>query len=305
MEPVKWIYEKLASRTFTLWILGILVVLAVPGTLKEGGGLYAPWLYGVVLFLLALNLAVCTTRSLKSMRRDVIVIHAGVMLTLAASFTSSVGSFVATKNIYVGTAVDSAYDWGKEEETPLGFTLRVEDLKVDYYPVEIKVGVKERSTGRKLSLFQLKTGERFDFSEYSVLAERMLPAGELRLEVFNGGEFLGTYSTLTGEGLPSDFPYEFVLVAYKNPMLIQCTARISVSNAGHMFEEGTVGVNNPFKYNGMRFYITNLDADRYGNPYVGFQIAKDPGRPVALLGSAVVTLGLLLFVRRRFFRRGR
>lgn len=305
MRTVKWIYEKLASKSTALWILGLLAALAVPGTFREGGGLYAPWLYGVLLFLLALNLAVCTTRSLKSLRRDVIVIHVGVMLTLVASFMSSVGSFVATKNIYVGTAVDSAYDWGKGEETSLGFTLGVEDLKVDYYPVDLKVGVKERSTGRELSIFQLKTGERFDFAEYSVLAERLEFPMELRLKVFSGGESLGTYSTLTGEGLPSDFPFEFVLVAYKNPMLMQTTAYVSVSNQGHKLKEGTVSVNSPFKYNGMRFYITNLDADIYRNPYVGFQIAKDPGRPVALLGSAVVTLGLLLFIRRRFLRRGR
>ena len=77
----------------------------------------------------------------------------------------------------------------------------------------VKIGVLKGQNKEKL--FELKTGQSFDFNEYRVAVGPVeFNSENLKLSVFKKGTFIGSFNTLSGAtDLPADFPYSFKLVA--------------------------------------------------------------------------------------------
>jgi hypothetical protein len=248
---------------------------------------------------MGLNLTLCTAQRLRSLPRPVLVVHLGAVLTLGGAMLSSFG-FIATVNIYEGTAVDSAYRWDLEHDVPLGFTLAVKRIETEYHPIPVKVGVlKDRE---KIGLFELKTGKSLELNGYTVKAESLaVPEENLRLSVFQAGRLIGSCDTDGARALPVDFPYDFRLVAYKNPSYKRVGVDLAVSRGSQVVAEGITEVNSPFEWKGLYFYHTNIERDEYGNAYAGIQIVRDPGKPVVFIGFAVILTGSLLWVLRKFY----
>lgn len=244
-----------------------------------------------VLVIIFLNILLCTVRRFKSISRPVLVVHLGCLLTMAGGLGSSLG-FVATVNIYEGTTTGSFYRWDLAEDVPLGFELAVDRINASYYPSMVKVGVLRN--GEKAGLFILKTGEAFDLTGYRVEAHAFdFKANDLELRIFAGDRLLGVFNTGGGDDLPVDFPYDFKLVAFQDPVLKRVWTDISLWQDNSVVARGTAEVNHPFTWNNMRFYNTQVDSDPAGRPYAGIQIVKDPGLPFVYAGISLVCLGAL------------
>lgn len=248
-----------------------------------------------------LNLLLCTFKRRKSLSKPVLVLHTGVLLTLAGCITTSFG-YVATVNIYEGTSVNRFYQWDKSEDVDLGFELFVKKINAEYYPIPVKVGVLKGQ--QKEKLFVLKTGESFEFNGFLITAESFEPVEEqLKLAVYQQNRKIGTYYTSGRSDLPSDFPYAFALVAFQNPHLKRLWVDLDINRNSEKIAGGTSEVNAPFQWEKHYFYNTQIDRDPNGTPYAGIQIVRDPGRPVVFSGFAVMGLGSVLAFRRRFSRK--
>ena len=99
--------------------------------------------------------------------------------------------------------------------------------------------------------------------------------------------------------LSESFPFEFKLVAFQNPMLKRIWADITVSRDGEQVK-GTSEVNNPFIWQGIRFFNTENGFNPDGLPFAGIQIVRDPGISIVYLGFVLIVLGCLPLLIRKW-----
>lgn len=297
-DSMEQAYRFFASPKAALGLFGIVGLASLPGTVIEMGAFYSGPLFVTLLALLGINLIVCTTQKIKSLPRPVFILHAGVIMILAGGVVSSTG-YIATVNVYEGKAVDKAFRWDRQEDMPLGMILTVEKINMEFYPAPVKVGVM--SKGEKAGLFELHTGGTFAIGGYQVRVDELdISDRNLKLSVHHEGQLIGRAETAGAVSLPSDFPYVFVLVAYKNPTPNRVWVDLRLSKDNEVIAAGRSEVNSPFAWQGLSFHNTKIEADSYGNPYAGIQITKDPGRPVVYLGFVTVLFGSGFYLLRRF-----
>ena len=300
-EKFKKLLGWLASTECAVALFLIIAVIAIPGTFMENRTIYSSPLFLCLLGAFGLNLLLCTIKRLKTISKPVLVLHTGVLLTLAGCIATSFG-YIATVNIYEGTSVNRYYRWDKEQDVDLGFDLFVRKINSEYYPTPVKVGVLKGQNKEKL--FILKTGESFEYNNYRITAESFEPATEsLNLAVYEQGRKIGTCNTSGISDLPPGFPYTFALVAFQNPHLKRLWVDLDIHRNSEKIAEGTSEVNGPFQWQGLYFYNTETGKDPNGAPYAGIQIVRDPGRPFVFAGFAVMGLGAVLSFKRRMFNK--
>lgn len=284
----------LASKTLTLALLAGLALVLIPATFSR-----SPLFLGagrLLLVLLTVNLALCTSRHWRRLPWCVILIHGGILTILLGTLWSQAG-FVATVNIHEGGASSTAFRWDREEDTPLGFTLKVNTIHQDYYPVAIKVGVLRE--GRPERLFEVKTGEAFSFAGYRVEVLALDPtAPALNLAVI-GGDGVRTLRTLTREIDHGQEGLVLQLVAFQTPRLQRGWVDLEITPEVGPSLSGETQVNHPLHWQGLRLFHTATGIDPGGRRYAGIQIVKDQGIPLVYGGFLLLTLGngLLLLAR--------
>ncbi len=290
-----------ASTECAVILFLAIAAVAIPGTFTEDRSIYSSPPFLILLGAFGLNLFLCTLKRRNSLSKPVLVLHTGVLLTLAGCIATSFG-YVATVNIYEGTSANKFYQWNKNEDVDLGFDLLVKKINTEYYPVPVKVGVLRGQ--QKENLFVLKTGESFEFNGYRITVESFEPVAEqLKLAVYEQNRKIGTYYTSGISDLPPGFPYTFALVAFQNPRLKRLWVDLDINKNSAKIAGGTSEVNGPFQWGGHYFYNTQIGRDPNGTPYAGIQIVRDPGRPVVFAGFAIMGLGSALAFKRRFSRK--
>jgi hypothetical protein len=298
-ERFRWVYHFLASKGLALVLFGVLCLILILKTFTEETSIYLNNVPRILFGLTGLNLLLCTLQRVKTLSKPILIMHIGAFFTLVGSVMGLFG-YIATVNIYEGSSVDKAYRWDIHEDISLGMDLTVKKINTEYYPVLVKVGVLKGN--EKIGLFTLKTGESFNLYGYDVKVETLeLPSEILKLTIFNKGHPIGYADTAGERSLPPNFPYEFVLVAFKNPSLKRMWVDLSLSKGPEIIAEGVSEVNSPFKWNGLRFYNTQISTDPYGIPYAGIQITKDPGRPYVFFGFAIMGIGSVMYFMRKVY----
>jgi len=298
-KTISW----LASTECAVILFLAIAILAIPGTFTKSRAIYSSPPFLALLGCFGLNLLLCTMQRLRSLSKPVLVMHGGVILTLAGCIATSFG-YVATVNIYEGSVVDRVYRWDQNRDVPLGMDLAVNKINREFYPMPVKIGVLRGQA--KDRLVTTKTGETFALDTYRVkVGELEYPSENITLSVFEKDRLIGSYNTSGPTDLPTDFPFAFQLVAYRNPVLKRMWVDLLLTRNSEKVAEGISEVNNPFQWEGLYFYHTQVDRDAAGQQYAGIQIVRDPGRPYVFAGFAVMGLGAVLSFNRRLFRKGK
>ncbi len=296
-KKTEWLYRFLASKELTIALFGVICLCLAITTFTEA---YSTLLWTIIRLLFALiliGLSLCTLQRIKHFTFPVLLIHIGVILTFIGGVISSYG-FVATVNIYEGSSVDKVFRWDIEKDVSLGVDIFVEKLHEEYYPVPVKVGVLKGD--EKHGLILLKTGEKFELGTYGISVNSLeLYKKKLNLSVFNDGEYIGDADTSGQSDLPPDFPFDFKLVAYQDPVIKKMWVDMKLIRDGQIVSEGSTRVNSPLNWDGLNFYHTATDTDEEGNPYVGLQITRDPGLIYVYSGFCVVAFGGICYLFRR------
>ena len=281
------------SPSVTLWLFALLVLLLIPSTfLLE----YTPLLLTpvkVILGLVGFNLVVCTLHKLKTLRRSTLVIHLGVITILAGGLISTFG-FMATVNVYEGASINKVFRWDIQQDVLLDFDLHITKIHFDYYPVSIKIGILKN--GEKADLIVTSTNDFFVFEDFRVKILSFNPRKkELQLHIETlDGKLVGTMFTSGQKELPPDFPLDFKLVAFQDPVVKRFWVDLELRENGKLIMTGPSEINHPLKWQGMNFFLTQLAVDNMDRPYAGIQISKDPGIPYVYCGFYILCFGLLL-----------
>ena len=284
----------MASKTVAAGLFAMLCLLLMPETFTRETNIYWGGIRVALLWLTGLNLLLCTLQRIRTLPKPVLAIHFGALIVLIGGVVSSLG-FVATVNMYEGTSVDKVYRWDTKEEVPLGVEIGVKKVNMEYYPIALKVGVLKGN--EKVGLFELKTGDSFAVGDYVIRADALeLPSDILKLRVSDREGVIGSAETSGVKDLPANFPYDFVLVAFKNPSLKRMWLDLRLTKGPEIIAEGTSEVNSPFEWQGLTFYHTRVDRDKYGMSYAGLQVTRDPGRRYVYAGFIIMGLGSVLYV---------
>lgn len=222
------------------------------------------------------------------------MVHMAPLAVLVGGLWGSVGGFVGTKNIHVGDTVETYYNWSTRAEERLPFYLAVEDFRVLYYPVQLRVRIE--TGGAEPQVTELREGQvvRVKGTPYRVRVQMFDPgSGDMTYWVEGPGEPLGPFSRGREEGAP----LKVRPIEYRDAEVRRAEASVSLrSNTGKVLVRQAVAVNEPLVFDGLRIYLTAWSRDRYNNPFVGLQIVRDPGQPLLWVGAFVLTMGLVVLL---------
>ncbi len=288
------IYKFLGSKELTIGLLAVLSFFLALSTTPWGESEHLWIVIRILLGIMVLNLSLCTIQRFKNLSKAVLFIHIGIILTFIGGAIGLLG-YVATVNIYEGTSTGLVYRWDIEEDVHLGVNIAVEKLHEEYYPVPVKVGVMK--DGEKHELFILSTGESFEIDNYSVLVDSIdIYQKRLLLSVYDKVLHIGMADTSGNSDLPPDFPFEFKLVAFVDPVIKYTRVDLKLLKGDTIVHEGSTEINSPLQWEGLSYYHTATNTDDQGRPYIGLQITKDPGLYYAYTGFSLISIGAVLYL---------
>ena len=297
------VIQWLSSTQLSLILFGLLAAAAIPGTLlKSSREYYNHPAFQVILFAFALHLAICTTRRWNSLSRTTLIVHAGVLITLAGAFLTGRG-YVATINIYEGESSKSVFRWDLQQDTLFSHEIRVKKINTEFHPVPLQIGVMKGDQKYVPKPFEVRTGESFPLDGYSIKAEKFDPWREVvTITVMKDSRLVGSTDTLGISSLPADFPFSFKLVAFQNAVIKRFGVDLELLDNGHVVTSGVTEINHPFNWNGLDFFNTEISLDAEKRPYAGIQIVHDPGKYVVYSGMFILAVGTMAAWYRRFRR---
>lgn len=279
-------------------------------------------LFIALLALLCLNVAWCTVHRLRqraavrssgnrSPRRTIAwldgAMHAAVLVILAGAAAKGWAGFIGTQIIPVGTASDTVFAWGSRRDVPVGFTIAVTEQQTDYYPYRARIGVGRAATGERLRLLELTEGrpQRVPGEDLEITvgaldrqagvvgvsARAQGSGGELFLETKAGGRTTGTFEN-----------YTLTLVAFRQTVKT-VRSRVAIREDGRGVADGWLEPNARLSHRGTSLFQTAYGVDKFGNPYAGIQVTRDPGAPLFWAGCVLFCLTLPAFLYLRHARR--
>jgi len=297
------VIQWLSSTQLSLILFGLLAAAAIPGTmLKSSREYYNHPAFQVILFAFALHLAICTASRWNSLSRTTLIVHAGVLITLAGAFLTGRG-YVATINIYEGESSKSVFRWDLQQDTLFSHEIRVNKINTEFHPVPLQIGVMKGNQKYVPKPFEIRTGEAFPLDGYSIKAEKFDPWREVvTITVMKDSRLVGSTDTLGISSLPADFPFSFKLVAFQNAVIKRFWVDLELLENGHVVTSGVTEINHPFNWNGLDFFNTEISLDQAKRPYAGIQIVRDPGKYVVYSGMFILAVGTMAAWYRRFKR---
>ncbi|MBI5696032.1 MAG: cytochrome c biogenesis protein ResB [Nitrospirae bacterium] len=227
------------------------------------------------------------------------VTHLSILLILLGALVGSLG-FVGTVNVYDGGSTLTHYNWNTGRDEPLGFELYLEKFTTKYYPIDVKVSVRDRLTGEKAGDFEAREGGVFSIpdGEYAVTPLKVdVARREVTLKIMDGEKLLGIYDTGLPDGggeAPPLFKYTFTLTAFREPVIENYISTVRILRDGRVVKRAEIMVNEPLKFEGLTIYQSASGADDEGKPFSGFQIVRDPGVPIVWAGFVLMLAGLYL-----------
>ncbi len=217
-------------------------------------------------------------------------VHLALPVVTAGALGGSVAGFVGTQNVYVGDSTPTVYDWSALRDRPLPFRISAEDFRLLHYPVQVRIDILDAPERQEADL-RVGGVVPVDGTQYRVRVESFDPeSGDMVYFVETPEGPRGPFSRNREEGAP----VRVRPLAFRDPEVRRAEAVVALKDAeGRPIARQTVAVNEPIVHGGLRIYLTAWDRDPYGNPFVGFQVVRDPGQPLVWGGSVLLCLGLL------------
>ncbi len=299
----------LASTKLTVALCLILAADGVAGSVLYPGNtsaarqghmnVFRSPLFLVPALLLLVNILSCAAKrlpalSLRSLRGLTFAgIHLGIVLLVSGLAVDGLFGFVGTKNFYLGIPESSYLDWrsGREESFP--FTIEITRARTLYHPLNLKVEVRD-GRGSPVGVYTVREGATFLAGNTGIAVtprrfER--ESGTLVFDASVGGRSSKDLRAAVS-GVPVEGGYVVAPVAFADPEPMEHVAAVRFTAAGGPPEDREIRINAPAVYSGTTFCLVAMGEDRYGNPYAGLQMTREPGGPIFWAGALLFVLSL-------------
>ncbi len=227
--------------------------------------------------------------------------HISLLVIMAFSFAGSSLGFTGTQRVFVGQSTDTYYNWKVQRDLPLPFRMAVEDFQILPYPTAVKLGVLRIANGEKGK--ELTTHEGRVFSVPGIPGKVKLVSFDIQEKTYKalwlapGGE---TIPFVTGDEIGSS-GVSLVVTAFAFFPEKEVFARTVLLDGERVLVRADIAVNHPISIQGLDIYLTDYGRDKFGFPFVGYQIVSDPGKPGVWAGSILFLLSVTgaIFIRPR------
>lgn len=236
--------------------------------------------------------------------------HLALVAMIAAGALKAAFGVIGMQYLFEGHEIRSIWVEARQAEVPLEFGLLLKQRAEDYYPLALRIGIRDRSSGREVGLFEVREGAgvRLPGGEMSLALQAHDPAGrrvrlraataaataDLDFDLFPGGRISAAFER-----------WEIVIVAWRRD-LMRVRGLVQVIDGGRVVKEQWLLPNGRVAHRGWSAYLTAWGADRYQNQYLGIQASRDPAAALFWAGAVLLcgALPAFLVVRRRPGRDG-
>lgn len=335
-------WEYAHSLKLALALMLLCAALSVPGTLVPADRAeqfyretFGPGFLGVaraaglldgyrsppfvaVVALLATNVALCSWRRFRARRAHTarlgrartwadLVLHLSLICVMAGGVGKALWGFVGTQYLFTGVETAAVHDWRTRADVPLGFTLLARERVEDYYPLELRLGLREAGGG-KAALLELAEGRPARLPDGSLEVSLLsfdAEAGTVRLAADRGGRReIGVLELREGSPAVPLGGYVGTAVAYRRE-LKSVRARVAVLEGGREVKQEWLSTNGRLAHRGASVFLTGWGRDEFGNSYVGIQVSRDPAAPLFWTGCTLFGLSTLILSGLRFSKERR
>lgn len=235
-----------------------------------------------------------------------LLVHVAILLIMIGGLLGETG-FVGTINTYLQQPNQRYFDWDLQQDRELGFSFRVDDFRLRYYPIQLRFDLIDAQSGAPHGRLMLFDNETFSVPGSGLTVQLRGFDPEVRIltmDVLEEGVSLGEYQIGAGVerfGAVQHPDFRLNHIEFRDPVLKQMESRVSVLVEGRVVKQALVRVNEPLTYRGISFYQTAYGRDDAGNRSVGFQLSKDPGEWLVWAATLLLMLGFALafFLPRR------
>jgi hypothetical protein len=311
------VFLSMASTIPTHWLGQAPNWLRAAARVMGADATFRSPLFLALLLAMSLNVTLCTfhrvasrLRSADRVRRRIAwldaCVHLSLILVLIGGGGKALFGSVGTGYLFPGVTVTSFSDPLSGREFPLGFSVVLRERREEYYPLRLRLGVRERATGRKLDQFELAEGTPGRaVASGSPVAVRLLSTdgANVLLDVSSaaGAEKMQLSLSSDAGATATHGPYELVVIAYRRD-LRAVGGRIAILEGGRVVREAWLEVNGGVSYRGTQFFLTVWGADQFGNQFLGIQYSRDPLAPVFWAGAVLLAVLLPFFLMLRHRR---
>lgn len=325
--------EALRSIRLTLLLLFALAALSAAATiagprlektapaLRSAGrflGLADPWhspLFLLLVGLLAANVSLCSWHRYRLRVRNSaagrgaiaaldVAVHFSLVVIVFGGIGKGLWGVVGTGYLFPGTPATTMYVEGTDSDLPLGFAVLLKEKREAFYPLRVKVGVRDAASGEKTALLEVVEGRSVALPggglSLSVREVRDDSAAAVLLIRTREGEASVTLPLVAGGDAVPAGAFLLTAVAWRRDVK-DVRGRVEIIEGEQAVQEGWLEVNGALSHKGTTLFLTSWGADEFGNQFLGVQYRRDPAAPVFWGGAILFALALPPFVllRRR------
>lgn len=255
---------------------------------------FASPLFLTVVALLLMNVIACTAhRVIHHKRRKLyqvldLLMHLALVVLVVGSVLRVVKGDVGTLSIGEGQEASEMYDWGSRRPVPLDSPIRVVRMVTEFYPMLVRVGVRDLKSNERIALLEILEGKEQVTGEANV-SVRLLGADRVEGRVgclvrTPAGEGRIRLDLRSGPGATAEYGgYGFTLVAFRDETKM-VRALLSTRQKNGQIAEQWLAPNERVRIGGKSVFLTAWKTDPFGSRFAGLQVTKDPGAPVFWAG---------------------
>ena len=261
-------FKVLTSTRFAVVIIGLIILVAVVGTLYPGGGVvFGSPLFLALIGILAISTALCSLTRIVPLWRDIrrpqVEVSDHFMQALPYCVCLSDVTLVQVRNSLEGYAI-------RETKTGTTTFLLAQKGRISRFGPHIA------HFGVLILLLGVAIGAAYGNAN---------PYNNKIAVIQEGGS-----QQIDGFALRLD---DFSLSYYNNGAVRDYTATVTVLD-GNFIQTQNVTVNGPLTYKGLTFYLYGYGVTQSGNAWVAFQIKSTSGLPLVWVGAAITLVGIML-----------
>ena len=340
------LYSSLKSLKFGMGLLAAIAIASAVGTFvqQNGGGqygvlgrlgltrLYHSWWFLCLLGLLVLNIVLCLSARLRSLKRrpGALLVHASAVFIAAGALIGARWGVDGFMSLREGEKKDYFEVKTRHglKRVPLSFSVGLEDFVLERYGSSSGGVMLVRGQGQELiESFPVKVGSIHKVlgGQYSLEILRELPDFQMSLET---GEIISASDNPNnpavqikisgngeeetrwlfakhpnihspGEKLPLEVQYSLGGSSYVKDY----KSKLWIEEGGSRVLAKTIEVNDPLAYNGYNFYQASYDDKTLS--WTGLQVVKDPGVPAMYVGFTMLCVGVTVELYSRGWRASR